>query len=76
MVIRMAEASLETPWIEAERDQHEHVQIDKQQGGIVFLDPEEAEQVAKFILATNPNREPGSCQICGQETRRVIGGEP
>ena len=67
MVIRVVEASLETPRIDAERDQQNHVHIDKIRGGSISLDPNQAMQVAAFILATNPMRDPGTCQICGQQ---------
>ena len=75
MVIRMAEATLETLRIDAERDQQDHVQIDKKRGGIISLDPDQAVQVAAFILATNPMREPGTCQICGQPKESMALGE-
>ena len=75
MVIRVVEASLETPRIEAERDQQDHVQIDLRPGGTVSLDADQAVQVAVFILATNPMRNPGTCQICGQEKEPMALGE-
>jgi hypothetical protein len=71
----MVEASLGTPRIDAERDQQDHVQIDMKRGGIISLDPDQAVQVAAFILATNPMREPGTCQICGQPKEPMALGE-
>lgn len=67
MVVEMVEATLETPQIDAERDQKGHVQIDKLRGGSVSLKPYQAAQVAVFILATNPMQDPETCQICGQQ---------
>ena len=64
-MITVAEATLQTPRIEAERDKNDHVQIDHLRGGTVSLDTDQAMKVALFILATNPMRDPGTCQICG-----------
>jgi len=72
MVIRVAEATFRTSRIEAERDQQDHVHIDKIRGGSVSLDPNQAMQVAAFILATNPMRDPGTCQICGQQKGPIL----
>jgi len=65
-MIMVAEATLQIPRIEAERDTNDHIQIDHLRGGTVALDTDQAAKVALFILATNPMREPGTCQICGR----------
>jgi hypothetical protein len=72
MVITVVEATFQTPRIEAERDQQDHVHIDKIRRGSVSLDPDQAVQVAAFILATNPMRDPGTCQICGHQKDSIL----